>query len=124
MMHMWVYSSTTVVLNELLGIGTILARHLLGDFVAISTVSMACILFGIIVALYSCYQLALLLLMLVPLAAANSLITFKAGQFDLFFSKPLICLQTRHPLHRLTRRPRLIWWELLLAQSPSYPWAL
>jgi hypothetical protein len=71
------------VLSELLSIGSLEAPNLLADFVVIQTLSLGCIVFGIIAALASCYKLALLLLLLVPLVVIATKLSLAAGTSNL-----------------------------------------
>jgi hypothetical protein len=71
------------VLSDLLGVGSLEARNLLAEFVVIQTLSLGCIVFGIVAALVSCYKLSLLLLLLVPLVVMCNKLSFAAGTSNL-----------------------------------------
>ena len=56
-----------------------LVRNILGDFFSILTLSICTILFGLIVALYSCFQLALVVLGCIPLVVISVALARRVG---------------------------------------------
>ncbi len=53
-------------MSQLLGAGAAEARYIVADAFVVQIVSLMCILFGVGAALYSCYQLALVVLGSIP----------------------------------------------------------
>jgi ABC-type transport system involved in cytochrome bd biosynthesis fused ATPase/permease subunit len=67
------------VLSGFLAHEATLVRNILGDFFSIVTLSVFCLVFGLIVALHSCFQLALVVLGCMPLVIVSVVLARRVG---------------------------------------------
>ncbi len=56
-----------------------IVRHTLGDFVTVLVLSLATVVFGVIIALYRCWQLALVVLGCIPLIIIGATLSKQGG---------------------------------------------
>ena len=66
-----------------------IVRHTLGDFVTVLVLSLATVVFGVVIALYQCWQLALVVLGCIPLVLASTMLSKQGGSLDFAIEQPL-----------------------------------
>ena len=77
------------ILTEYLSHDAGTVRYLLGDLVITSILALACVMFGLIISLYSCYPLSLVILGCIPLILFSAKLT-RGGR---------LLLENHHQLH-------------------------
>jgi ABC-type multidrug transport system fused ATPase/permease subunit len=77
------------VLTEYLAHDTSIVRNILGDFVSVVVLSLGTVVFGCVIALYQCWQLALVVLGCIPLVIVSTMLS-KQGGFRLRFSSTYV----------------------------------